>query len=324
MLTITGRNVNDVFPIGIMFLRERGVKQASRNGPTLEIPQPVSICYQQPLEHVLFDPVREINPFLHFFEPLWILAGRRDVQFMRFILPKFKEYADNPFTFHGAYGYRMRNGLDQIRGIIDNFKENPDDRRNVAMIRVPEDVDYHGNDSPCNVAVAFRIRSNRLDMQVFNRSNDYIWGALGTNAVQFSVLQEYIAGHVGCEMGTYHQTTNCMHVYTDNPQWELLKDTPLIIEDPYVEFQLPHFPMMDDPEGFDWDLTKFFGEIDFGEYTQNSNTYCTKYFQYVVVPMWNAFLSHKYDSSGLAVVDEIGATDWNLVTKRWLEKRERK
>ena len=46
MQTITARNVNDAFAIGIMYLNNRGVKRNSRNGPVLELPTPLSVEYK--------------------------------------------------------------------------------------------------------------------------------------------------------------------------------------------------------------------------------------------------------------------------------------
>lgn len=321
MITITGRNVNDIFPVGLMIIREQGVLQPSRNGATLELPQPFSIQYQCPLENVLFDPVRRINPFLHFFEPLWILAGRDDVKFMKAILPSFIDYSDDGIRFYGAYGHRMRACTDQVAHAILNFRKNKEDRRNVLAIRQGHDITYTGRDMPCNVSVALLIRDNKLHIHVFNRSNDYLWGMLGTNAVQFAVLMEYIAGYVGCDVGSYHQTSNCAHVYVDSELWKLTKDTSLIVQDPYAEREVYHYPMMNDPEGFEWDLEKFFSEFDFGVHMQDGLLYCTTYFREVVVPMWNTLLAHRTAKEGLDYVEDVRASDWYLVTKRWLEEK---
>jgi len=53
-------------------------------------------------------------------------------------------------------------------------------------------------------------------MCVTNRSNDAVWGALGANAVHFSMLQEYLAVMIGCAVGKYWQVTNNLHLYLDH------------------------------------------------------------------------------------------------------------
>ena len=51
MITISGRNVNEVLPIGLMHLRQ-GISRSSRNGPVLEIPDTVSVTYKIGRAHV--------------------------------------------------------------------------------------------------------------------------------------------------------------------------------------------------------------------------------------------------------------------------------
>lgn len=63
MLSIRGRNVNDIFPLGLFHLKNSGVERSSRNGPTLEIMSPVAVQYDRPDERVLFSPERDANPF---------------------------------------------------------------------------------------------------------------------------------------------------------------------------------------------------------------------------------------------------------------------
>jgi hypothetical protein len=57
--------------------------------------------------------------------------------------------------------------------------------------------------------------NNRLDLIVFNRSNDVYWGMLGANIVQFSFLQEYLARMAGLDIGRLFQVSTNAHVYLD-------------------------------------------------------------------------------------------------------------
>lgn len=320
MLSITTRGVNDAYPIGLMYLRNSGVELDSRNGPVIEYPEPVSIKYLAPTERVLFNKERDINPFLHFFEPLWILAGQNDVSFLSKIVARFSEYSDDGQVFFGAYGYRMMYPDDQIREAIEILKKNPDDRRVVLQIRRPEDMWYTGKDTPCNTAIACKIRNGKLNIHVFNRSNDYIWGMTGANMPQFSTLQEYLAGKIGCGVGYYHQTTDSMHVYTElNDKWEKCKNISVLAVDPYENGDVTPYPMfsgISDPDYFDRDLFAFFED---GE----RSSFDTLYFSEVVKPMWQTFVAHKKSKDGMKHVENVAASDWRLVTKNWLEKREK-
>jgi thymidylate synthase len=317
MDTIKARNVNDAFPRGILFLNCRGERRASRNGPVIEYENPVSISYTRPQERVLFDKVRDINPFLHFFEPLWILAGQQDVEFLADIVSTFKEYSDNGDVFYGAYGHRMRHPNDQIEKAIEILKQNPDDRRVVLQIRKPDDMWYSGKDQPCNTAIACKIRNGALNIHVFNRSNDFIWGMTGANMPQFSILQEYMAGCIGCEVGVYHQTTDSMHVYTElNDKWEKVKNHHVHITDPYREGAVTFYPLFKETtrDKFNSDLINFFENYE-------RVSFDTPFFVEVVKPMWEVFIAHKHYRNGLDFVNNIRADDWRLYTTEWLERR---
>ena len=70
MKVIQARNVNDALVKGAQLMKSGGQAQASRAGGTLEYPEPVCTVYERPLERVLFDAVRDANPFFHLMESL--------------------------------------------------------------------------------------------------------------------------------------------------------------------------------------------------------------------------------------------------------------
>jgi thymidylate synthase len=170
--------------------------------------------------------------------------------------------------------------------------------------------------------VAVKIRNGRLDIHVFNRSNDAIWGgpAGGANFPQFTVLQEYLAGRIGCHIGLYHHTTDSMHVYTDNPQWEKLKD--LTTSDCYYEAHnispTPMFAPIEEPKYFDHDLEDFFNVKDNSEYEPHYKTY---FFEHVVKPMWKTFQAYKAKETSFPQTTEILADDWRKYTSWWLNTK---
>ena len=69
---------------------------------------------------------------------------------------------------------------------------------------------------PCNLIITFRIARDRLDMTVFNRSNDLVWGCCGANAVHFPMLQEYLAGRMEVDVGGYWQVSTNLHLYEEH------------------------------------------------------------------------------------------------------------
>lgn len=330
MIPITASNVNEAYPLGLLYLREQAVAQRSQHGVTLEMPEPVSVLYKNPRERILFEPLRDSNPFLNFFEALWILAARSDVSFLQTLVPNMAKYSDDGYHYYGAYGARMRFNVDQIHYAIKRLKANPDDRQVVLTIRQQKDIFYEGKDNPCNLMVSCKIRNGKLNIHVFNRSNDFIWGLTGTNVVQFSMLQEYLAGHIGCEVGTYHQTTDSMHVYV-NEQWEKLKNTGFTHPDPYHLGQVQPYDMMRGVENWDKDLHRFFKQFD-ARQPIDENIFYTPFFLEVVLPMWKSFEYWQMYRDGtdkqpetlriaLVKADSIKATDWKLAVQEWLQRR---
>lgn len=221
MYVIKARNVQQALPKALRTLDEVGYKRDSRNGPVLISPCPVTTIYEKPMERVLFWKERDANPFFHLYEALWMLAGRNDVAGVVRYAKQMAEYSDDGETLHGAYGYRWRNwfttlrGPDQLTIIAETLRSNPDDRRCVLqMWDVSEDLGLAGKDFPCNLTATFqRDQNGRLDLTVFCRSNDIIWGCYGANAVHFSVLLDYMAAWVGCPVGVYRQVSVNWHAY---------------------------------------------------------------------------------------------------------------
>jgi hypothetical protein len=74
------------------------------------------------MERVLFDSVRDANPFFHFMEALWILAGRSDVEWLAQWLPSIADYSDDGVSFHGAYGMRL-NTHGQLTQVIERLQQ---------------------------------------------------------------------------------------------------------------------------------------------------------------------------------------------------------
>ena len=145
MKVINARNVNEALQLGVNYIFQEGVTVNSRNGMTLEAPTPVATVYQKPNERVLIDPVRDANPFFHFFESLWILAGRKDVEFLTEFNKQMALYSDDGEEFNAPYGYRMRNGVnidnDQILNVISILNEDKDSRQ--AVIQIWDEADLY-------------------------------------------------------------------------------------------------------------------------------------------------------------------------------------
>ena len=318
MRVIHSRNVNEAYVIGMHMLHEEGVREESRVGDVLVMPSPVTTTYTHPQERVLFNANRNCNPFFHLMEGLWMLAGRNDVEWIGRYNTSFKKFSDDGETFHGAYGYRWRNffKMDQINKVIGILKANPKDRRAVIqMWDAASDLGHDGKDFPCNLSMAFRVRDKVLDITVFNRSNDIIWGAYGANAVHMSMLQEYIAAHLGVGIGEYHQVSNNYHAYVDiMEKTGIPPHHPL---DPYADGRVKPYQMITDPNTWDIDLLNFMMD------PLGKQFYSNTFFYEVAQPvaMVQTLVKEKKLMNAAEMCSQIKAQDWHKACKQWVARR---
>lgn len=230
MIVINARNVHSALPQGLDLLQRQGVRNSSRNGPVYLVDGGVTTVYSRPEQRVIFWAERDANPFLHLYESLWMLQGRNDIRPLTRYAANFKNYSDDGVTQHAAYGHRWRKHFtipddlggatnDQLRLIAKRLREKPDDRRCILQMWDPQgDLDFNGVDVPCNTTATFQRNplTGALDMSVFCRSNDIIWGCYGANAVHFSFLLEYMAIWIGCPIGQYSQISVNWHAYDND------------------------------------------------------------------------------------------------------------
>jgi thymidylate synthase len=326
MYSLAFRNVHEALPKGMRFMADKGVKRPSRAGEVLTVPEPVSTCYLFPKERVLFWRERDANPFFHFMEGLWMLAGRRDVKWISRFNSTFAQFSDDGEVFHGAYGYRWRHHfskIDQIDECIRLLKENPNDRRVVMQMWDPvTDLGQEGKDFPCNTQIKFRVNPyGYLDMHVTNRSNDMIWGAYGANAVHMSMLHEMMSFATGIPIGRYWQISMDFHVYLET--WEkhealLHPERPLY--NPYETGEVEPFPMINSS----YDI--WMKELETFIYDGPVIGFVDPFFRKVAVPIWQSWMEWKSQERGnvtraIDIVENCAASDWRRACAEWLARR---
>jgi len=161
-----------------------------------------------------------MNPAFALAEVIWIMSGRNDSAFLNYFNPKLPQYAGAGEFYHGAYGFRLRKhfGFDQLEHAYHALSANPDSRQVVlqiweSQIDMPDAVGApRSKDIPCNIVSMLKIRNGRLEWTQIMRSNDLVLG-LPHNIVQFTSLQEIMAGWLNVEVGAYHHFADSLHLY---------------------------------------------------------------------------------------------------------------
>lgn len=323
MHSITVKNVNIALQEVLWRVRTSGVREESRNGAVLRLTDPLCITYTQPIERVLFWDTRDANPFFHFMESLWMLAGHNDVGFPSYFAKQIKEYSEDGATLDGAYGYRWRYHFefDQLMGVIELLKNARRTRRAVLTMWDPMvdlDTIEDRKDIPCNLCAVFQERNQVLDMTVFNRSNDIIWGMCGANAVHMSFLHEYVCRGVGMGQGRYNQISANAHMYL-NEQGEKL------LEHPYCDNRYADNPeLVGELSELPNEFELFNDELDrFMEDPSGDAVFQLDYFNRLVLPMYDTWRAYKEADAQTALVasEEMADCDWKVACQEWLQRR---
>lgn len=335
MHVIEVNNVREALPLAVEYLINHGLREQSRGGDVCSAPIPVTVLYHNPKQHVLLNHVRDANPFFHLMEAMWMLAGRMDGAFLDHYIKNFSETYGSHGLIPDAYGYRWKYGLkfNQLDEIIFQLSQAPTTRQCVLQMwgasDKPELLSPYAK--PCNLVATFRIINNKLDMSVFNRSNDVIWGCCGANAVHFAILQEYLASKIGVEMGNYWQISTNLHLYLHHMQMmvgrinhiEQDKNIAYYLKDDsiYGETQL----LITERETFDDDLLETMFCIDRIHENKEIHTdnISNKFLHDVVLPMAVAHQCYKNKDSQEAyqTMRLVIAEDWRMAGEQWLDRR---
>jgi len=173
------------------------------------------------------------------------------------------------------------------------------------------------------------VRDKQLDMTVFNRSNDLIYGCCGANAVHFPIVQEYIAGKLGIPMGMYWQISTNLHLYNEHIDMlnkrsgKGLINLHIALRDGAIYEKTQ--PLMTYPEQFDEDIAETVHYIDLiqrGEEEIYKGNIANSFLRETVIPMAlaHALYKKKNYNEALDIVLAVKADDWCTAGTEWIER----
>ena len=145
----------------------------------------------------------------------------KDVEDLTAWYGKFAEWADSKGELGPIYGNQWRswvssNGVkfDQITGVIESIKNDPDSRRHVVSAWNVGEID-NMKLPPCHILFQFYVVNNKLSCQLYQRSADIFLG-VPFNIASYALLTMMIADQCGLGYGEFIHTFGDAHIYTNH------------------------------------------------------------------------------------------------------------
>ena len=168
----------------------------------------------------MYDRIPPISISLALAEVVWIMNGEERSEVINYWNPRLSDFAGNGDIYYGAYGKRIRShfGFDQLERSYYALQNVPESRQVVIQIYdVGKDFPIdngqpRSEDIPCNICSLLKVRDGKLEWSQIMRSNDILLG-MPYNFVQFTSLQEILAGWLGLEVGSYNHYSDSLHLY---------------------------------------------------------------------------------------------------------------
>lgn len=159
------------------------------------------------------------NFSLHYYlgEMIWYGVGSNSTEFISKFGKVWEYLSDDGITNNSAYGYILQNkhGFNQIDKMVELLRKDPDSRRAVININVPNKNVIETKDEMCTIALQFFVRDGKLEMTTMMRSND-LWTGTPYDIFYFTELQKMIAKKLKLQYGTYTHFVTSIHVYDRN------------------------------------------------------------------------------------------------------------
>ena len=228
---IEGNNLTQLYKDILKNILINGKEYSPRGKKTKEL-HPFIMTLHNPVNNIIYSPIRAINPFFMISEFIWIITGKEDVDFVSKFNKNMRAFSDNGDILNGAYGPRIRNagnryyisqhddrsisygikGVDQLAKVILKLKEDNDTRQAVIAIFDAYKDYQKTKDVPCNIFLKFTLRDNRLDLTAYVRSQDMILG-FPYDAYHWTLLQQIISKILNVKIGKYFHIMDSAHLY---------------------------------------------------------------------------------------------------------------
>jgi thymidylate synthase len=155
-------------------------------------------------------------------ELLWFLRGSTNVKWLQENgISIWDEWADADGELGPIYGYQWRSWptpdgrhIDQIAGVIESIKANPNSRRHIVSAWNVGDLGEMAL-PPCHTMFQFYVANGKLSCQLYQRSADIFLG-VPFNIASYAMLTMMVAQVCDLEPGDFVHTLGDAHLYTNH------------------------------------------------------------------------------------------------------------
>ncbi|AHK44826.1 MULTISPECIES: thymidylate synthase [Ensifer] len=152
-------------------------------------------------------------------ELLWFLKGETNIAYLKENgVSIWDEWADENGDLGPVYGYQWRSWpapdgrhIDQIAGLVESLKTNPNSRRHIVSAWNPALVDEMAL-PPCHCLFQFYVADGKLSCQLYQRSADIFLG-VPFNIASYALLTMMVAQVTGLKPGDFVHTFGDAHIY---------------------------------------------------------------------------------------------------------------
>ncbi|OOG73483.1 Thymidylate synthase [Ensifer sp. M14] len=152
-------------------------------------------------------------------ELLWFLKGETNIAYLKENgVSIWDEWADENGDLGPVYGYQWRSWpapdgrhIDQIAGLVESLKTNPNSRRHIVSAWNPALVDEMAL-PPCHCLFQFYVADGKLSCQLYQRSADIFLG-VPFNIASYALLTMMVAQVAGLKPGDFVHTFGDAHIY---------------------------------------------------------------------------------------------------------------
>lgn len=169
----------------------------------------------EPRRRIFTHSVRGLDLVAAISRFVWMMRGDESASAIAYYVPRAGAYAPDGLALPGSnYGHRLRRslpGVDQVQGVVNRLRAQPESRQAGTVIWNPMDAVREPIDVPCAVGTLYHLRSAGLCAMTMMRSNKPLT-LMPFNFFEFSLLGEVIAAELGAPLGPYRHWVGAMQL----------------------------------------------------------------------------------------------------------------